>query len=112
MARPKTRFEYEIPKTVVEIVYGICADYDRRELAIKHSNIVGDTLTRYIELNQAIDSSLDLCDGRMREYLVDDIAEEHGYAFSQCSLLVAKNTYYENKRKFIYHVARKLNLIP
>lgn len=112
MGRPKTRYEYEIPKTVVEVVHGICADYDRRELAIKHSNIVGETLARYIELNVAIENALDMCDSRVREYLVEDIAEERGYAFSQCSLVVAKNTYYENKRKFIYHVARKLYLIP
>lgn len=112
MARPKTRYEYEIPKTVVEIVCGMCADYGRRELAIKHSNIVGETLARYIELNRAIDSSLNLCDSRITNHLIEDIAEGRGYAFSQCSVVMAKNTYYENKRKFIYHVARKLNLIP
>lgn len=112
MGRPKTRYEYEIPGAVVEIVRGICADYERRENAIKHSNITGSTLERYLEFNTAIDFALSLCDVRVREYLVSDIAEERGYAFSQCSLDIAKNTYYENKRKFIYHVARKLSLIP
>ena len=98
MGRPKTRYEYEIPGAVVEIVRGICADYERLE--------------RYLEFNTAIDFALSLCDVRVREYLVSDIAEERGYAFSQCSLDIAKNTYYENKRKFIYHVAIKLSLIP
>lgn len=112
MARPRTRYDYEIPTTVVQIVRGICADYERRENAIKHSNITDSTLERYLELNVAIECSLNLCDARVREHLVGDIAEERGYAFSQCSLDIAKNTYYENKRKFIYNVARKLSLIP
>ena len=35
-----------------------------------------------------------------------------GGGTSKYTLDIAKNTYYENKRKFIYHVARKLSLIP
>ena len=112
MGRPRFRYRYEIPKTVVEIVCSICADYERRELAIKHSNITGEILSRYVELNEAIESSLVACDARVKEYIIMDVAEGRGYDFSPCSTLVAKNTYYESKRRFIYEVAKKINLLP
>jgi hypothetical protein len=112
LGRPRTRYRYEIPKTVVDIVIGICADYERRELAIKHSNITGQTLDRYIELNEAVEYALGMCDSRVREYLLEDVAEERGYDFSQCSCLVAKNTYYEAKRRLIYEIAKKMCLLP
>ena len=112
MGRPKIRYKYEIPKTVVEIVCSICADYERRELAIRHSNITGETLERYIELNGAIEHALGMIDARVKVYLLEDVAVGRGYDFSQCSGLVAKNTYYEAKRRFIYEIAKKIYLLP
>ena len=112
MGRPRTRYKYEIPCAVVEIVRGLCADYERRENAIKFSSIVGDVLERYVELNRAIDRALEQIEVGQRGHLIEDVAEGRGYNASMCSVRFAKNTYYERKRKFIHDVAKELFLIP
>lgn len=112
MARPRTRYKYEIPGTVVEIVRGLCADYERRELAIKYSTISGETLQRYVELNGAIELALGNMEASIREDMLADVAAGRGYDFSPCSVFVAKNTYYERKRRFVFDVAKKLSLVP
>ncbi len=112
MARPRTRYEWEVPREVVSIVRGICADYERRELAIRHSTIAGDVLARYIELNRAIDVSLNEIEAGCRYYILDDVAAGRGYDFSPCSAFYSKNTFYERKRKLVFDIARELSLIP
>ena len=112
MGRPKKYYEWELPKSVVEVVRGVCADYERRENAIKFSSITGPVLNRYIELNGAVDEAL--CDimPNMQREILRDVAENIGYDFSQCSNFVSRKTYFLKKRKFIHDVAEKLFLIP
>ena len=98
MAREKMYFSWEIPTSVVCMVNAICADYERRERAIKYSNITGAVLERYIELNSVID-------------LLRDIAEGRGYTRSPTQCVVSKNTYYRRRRKLIHDIAKELSLL-
>ena len=44
MPKPKLYFQFELPSSVVEIVKTVCADYTRRERAIKYGNVTGAVL--------------------------------------------------------------------
>ena len=112
MGRPRKYYDFEIPKTVVEIVKGICSDYERREAAIKHSNITGDVLSRYIELNSAIDAALSDVPEDARKDMLKDVGEGVGYDYSMCSVVISRKTYYLQKRKFVHDVAKKIFLLP
>ena len=112
MARPRTRYEWEVPRDVVSIVRGICADYERREMAIRHSTITGRVLSRYIELNRAVELSLGDIEVGVRLLILDDVAAGRGYAFSPCSAFYSKNTFYERKKKLVFDIAKELSLIP
>lgn len=112
MPKQKTYFKWEIPTSVVDIVKTVCADYDRRERAIKHSNITGPVLAKYIELNSVVDRALNDVEAGIRRSLLEDITEGRGYDFSEASSYLAKNTYYMRKRKLIHDIAEGLELIP
>ena len=112
MARYRTYFKWEIPSGVVAIVKAVCADYERRERAIRYSNITGEVLSRYVELNAVIDNALEEVEIGIRRDLLEDIREGRGYDFSATSPFLAKNTYYQRKRKLIHDIAEGLFLIP
>ena len=112
MARPKMYFKWEIPTSVVDIVKMVCADYDRRERMIKYSTITGAVLAKYVELNAIIDKALEDIEIGIRRDMLEDIQQGRGYEFSAASPFLAKNTYYQRKRKLIHDIARGLSLIP
>lgn len=112
MGRPRKYYEWELPKSVVEVIRGVCADYERRENAIKYSSITGAVLDRYIELNGAVENAASEFAADLRKNIIDDVADNTGYDFSQCSAVMSRKTYYQKKRKFIHDVAEKLFLIP
>ena len=111
MSRQRMYFKYEIPTSVVEIVKAVCSDYDRRERAIKFSNLTGDVLTKYVELNNAIDKALTDVEVGIRRDMLNDIQKRRGYDFSRAALIISKNTYYRRKRKLIYDIAKELALL-
>lgn len=111
MPRTKKYFKWELPASVVDIVKAVVSDYDRRERAIKHSAITGEVLIRYVELNGVIDIALQDVEIGIRRDLLDDIRTGRGYDFSRASPFLAKNTYYQRKRKLIYDVAKGLALL-
>ncbi len=112
MPRSKMYFKYDIPKTVVELVKAFCADYHRRERAIKFSNVTGEVLERYVELNAVIDRALEEVEVGIREDILRDIRKRKGYDFSAAASCLSKNTYYRRKRKLIYDIAKGLSLLP
>jgi hypothetical protein len=110
MARRRS-YRYNLPRTVADIVQAVCADYTRRENAIKYSAITGPTLARYVELNAAIDTALEGVEAGIREELLRDIGHGKGYENSMIAPLMAKNTYYIRKRKVVLDIARGLSLV-
>lgn len=111
MARQRLYYKYEIPPLVVEIVKALCADYDRRERAIRYAAITGAVLARYVELNGAIDAALADLDPELRRGMLEDISLGRGYNLSMISPYLAKNTYYYKKRKLIHDIALQLALL-
>ena len=111
MPKKKMYFKWEIPTSVVDIVKTVCADYDRRDRIIKNSTADGDVLERCIELNAAIDRALETVEVGMRRELLRDIYEGRGYDHSPISSYIAKNSYYQRKRKLIHDIASGLYLI-
>lgn len=111
MPKPKLYFQFELPSSVVEIVKTICADYARRERAIKYGNVTGAVLARYVELNAIIDAALEEIEIGVREDMQRDIQNRRGYDFSPVSYCISKNTYYKRKKKLIYDIAKNLALV-
>lgn len=111
MARVKMYFKWEIPTSVVNMVNSICADYERRERAIKYSSITGPVLAKYIQLNSVIDDALNDVEVGIRGAILRDIAEGRGYNRSHTQGLASKNTYYRRRRKLIHDIAKSLSLL-
>jgi hypothetical protein len=104
-------FQFELPSSVVEIVKAVCVDYARRERAIKHGNVTGAVLARFVELNAIIDTALEDIEVGIRMDLLRDIQSRRGYDFSPASYCISKNTYYKRKKKLIYDIAKSLALV-
>ena len=110
MSRKKEYFKHEIPSSVVGVVCAICADYARRESAMKHGVVSGEVLDRYAELNQIIECALMCIEAELREDLLVDIAEKRGFERSRANLLLSKNAYYRRRRRVIFEIAMGLRL--
>ena len=112
MPRPKLYRKWVIPDNVVDIVKSVCADYDRRKRAIQASLLTAEVMREYIRLNDAVDKALtDNVEEALREYMLTDIQLNRGYDLSPTSPYLAKNTYYQRKRKVVHDIALELHLI-
>ena len=110
MSRRKEYFRYEIPKTVVDVVRAVCADYKRREQAIKYSTVTGNVLQSYIQLNNVIETALTDIEPGIRNALFEDVCQRRGYDKTP-AVEIYKNGYYRRKKQFVYRVAIGLNLL-
>ena len=111
MPRKKIYDRWEIPYGVVQIVCSVCCDYSRRDKAISYCTESCSVLDEYRRLNGIIDNALGEIEVGVRSVIFDDIKLSRGYMCSPCSALLAKNTYYNRKRKLIHDIAVGLNLI-
>ena len=109
--RKKEYFAYEIPTSTVRVVTSICADYNRREAAIKHSAVTGPVLERYVELNRAVDMALGDIELGIRDLVLRDVADGVGYNKSAAACQLSKNAYYRRRRKLVYDIAVNLSLL-
>ena len=109
--RKKEYFAYEIPTSTVRVVTSICADYNRREAAIKHSAVTGAVLARYVELNNAVDVALYDVEPGIRDLMLRDVADGVGYNRSAVACQLSKNAYYRRRRKLVYDIAVNLSLL-
>ena len=111
MGRPKLYHAWNIPKSVVDIVKTLCADYPRRKKSIERGECSGRILDEYERINNAIDLSISDIEDGMRDRVLSDLVSGVGYDFSQSSVCVGKNQYYKIKRKRIYTIAVGLILV-
>lgn len=109
--RPRQFYKYELPHGVVKIVSAQCADFARKELAIRDGELDDAVLASYWEINAAIKEALADIEEACRESFLRDIAENRGYEKSQIGTLFSRRAYYNRKRKAIYDIARLLRLI-
>lgn len=108
MAKRKGYTSYNIPRSVVNVVRSMCADYDRRALLIRSDT---PSSQRYIELNGAIDKALEFVECGIRRTILDDIHLGRGYGYSPASAILSKNAYYARKVKAVYMIACELKLL-
>lgn len=106
MSRRNNR--WELPRSVVNIVRSMCADYDRRALLIRSSC---ELVSKYSEMNDAIDRGLESVEVGIRRTMLDDIYLNRGYGYSPVSAIMSKNAYYARKKKAIFLIATELKLM-
>lgn len=109
--RPKQFNRYELPHGVVKIVSAQCADFSRREKAIREGSLPDEILAAYIQVNDAISKALSDIEEICREGFLQDIAENRGYEKSNLGMIFSSRAYYNRKRKAIYEIAKRLKLI-
>lgn len=109
MSRRSVFGKWEIPRTVVEIVKSICADYDRRAIAME--NAAEDTVKTYKRLNESIDQAMTDIEPAIRRTMLEDIYTGRGYGYSPASAIMTKNAYYSRKRKAVHDIAVNLMLL-
>ncbi len=109
--RPRQFYKYELPHGVVKIVSAQCADFSRKELAIRDGELAEGVFAAYREVNEAIRKALADIEEACREDFLLDIAENRGYDRSRISLFFSRKAYYSRKRKAIYDIAKLLRLI-
>ena len=109
MSRRRVFGRWEIPPTVVEIVKSICADYDRRAIAIQTA--AEDVVNTYKAMNDAIDHAMQDIEPEIRRTMLEDIYNGRGYYSSPASAIISKNAYYSRRHKAIHDIAVKLMLL-
>ena len=112
MGRRRKFYSWDIPNTVVAVVKTLCADYQRRKIALERDTVSGAVKDEYARINAAIDLALNDIEEGIKDIVLQDVVSNRGYDFSQASPFIAKNTYYNRKRKLVYDIAAGLNLIP
>ena len=109
--RPKLFVKHTIPHCVVQVVRAHCADYQRKENALKDSNLSPEIRRNYETVNASILESLEEIEEMCRSDFLADIADNRGYEKSRINWLFSKTAYYNRKDKAIYDIAKKLNLV-
>ena len=109
--RPKVFIKHELPEGVVKVVRAQCADYTRKERALKKQELPSEVRETYAATNEAIRNALlGIEEGCRDEFLVD-IAENKGYDRSQINWLFSRGSYYNRKWKAVYEIAKALKLL-
>ena len=103
--------KWDLPFSIVKIVSTICADYDRRRIAMQFKTDSADVIREYERLNGIIDSALLEIEVGIRRVMLDDVILGRGYDFSPASPFLAKNTYYQRKCKLVYDIAKGMMLV-
>jgi hypothetical protein len=111
MARLKIFDQYKLPKSVVQIVRAQCADYERRENAIRSGDLNAQTEENYRKTNEIIREALFSCEEQLRKDILNDIAACRGYDKSKTALNLSYHAYYRRKTKAIFDIAKKMYLI-
>ena len=116
MARRATYEPYRMPLCVVQIVTSICADYDRRAIALREGKCGEEPceeaiLARYREFNGAVDHALEQLEVGIRRDLLCDVIEGRGYRRSAVQYILSKNAYYRRRHKLMHDIAKELRLL-
>ena len=111
MSKPRVYYRWQIPTSVVEIVRAVCADYDRRRVALRRDDLPDGVRDMYAKLNKAVEDALADVEEGIKAHILNDIGKRRGYDYSSAMPYLAKNTYYHRKHKVVHDVAVALALI-
>ena len=107
----KLKTRWDIPHSIVKIVTMICADYDRRRIAIEFASEPDAVISEYKRLNGIVDDALAEIDEGIRRVLLVDVSIGRGYDFSPASPFMARGTYYQRKCKLVHDIAKGMMLV-
>lgn len=107
----KLKTRWDIPYSIVKIVRMVCADYDRRRIAIELNSESDAVISEYKRLNSIVDDALVEIDEGIRRVLLVDISIGRGYDFSPASPFMARGTYYQRKCKLVHDIAQGMKLV-
>ncbi len=97
--------------TLDALVVAICADYARRETAIREEAVSLRTRMEYKYLNYRIlEAAAEIVGERYAMLYIEEIGSKTGYARSKHDA-VGEGLYKEEKREVKINIARKLHLI-
>lgn len=102
---------YTIPASAARLSEAVCGDYYRRATAIRSGIVSGAALDVCMHLNIAVETALEGLENGVRSEMLKDVALGRGYNKSNLGAFMAKNTYYDRRRKLIYDIAKGLNLV-
>ena len=111
MARRTFYKNWGVPASVVMVVTSVCADYTRRDKALRSCLISEPVQEKLQTLNSIVDKALEEIEPAIRKDIINDITCGRGYNKSACSLVMEKNTYYRRRRKLVYDIAIAMKLI-
>jgi hypothetical protein len=111
MARRAYYKNWGVPASVVMVVTSVCADYTRRDKALRSCSMNEAVQEHLRSLNAIVDTALEDIEPAIRKDIINDITYGRGYNKSACSLILAKDTYYRRRRKLIYDIAIAMRLI-
>ena len=111
MGRHRVFCEWDVPRSVVNIVRSVCADYDRRKTEIERAQMSDIVLKVYADINATVDRAMEEIEVSIREALLFDIAYGRGYDVCAASSYLSNNAYYRRKRKAVHDIAVGLHLI-
>ena len=98
-------------KSLEEIIIALCADFDRRKLAIEEKALPKRVLLEYKFLNlRILEGAMDAVGIRAAKIFIDDIGARRGYAKSSVDWL-SEPTYKITKAAVKRSIARKLSLM-
>lgn len=100
-----------LPAGLETVLVGLCADFFRREEALRRGEIDFRVRMEYAYLNGRIfDAARELCaDDAEARLFIREIGEKRGYAGSET--LLSESVYKVRKREIRYAVLRRLHLL-
>lgn len=101
----------KLPPEVRQVVVALCADYDRRERALRCHSATPDVLSLYETLNRGIDRAIaEICEARICTDMRRDIGAKRG-ARRTPLYFMSEGTYKRRKRDTQHRIAETLHLL-
>ena len=100
-----------LPRTLDELIVAVCADYERRDIAVSSGEAVGRSAMEYKYLNYRIyEGALEVVGDKYARLYINEIGRKVGFAKSAHSA-VTERVYKEQKQEVKYSIAKKLHLV-
>ena len=98
-------------KSLEDIVIALCADFERRNLAIKEKSLPKRVLMEYKFLNlRILEGAMEIVGTKNAILFIDDIGARRGYAKSNIDEM-SESTYKQKKAEAKLNLAKRLSLI-
>ena len=98
-------------KSLEDIVVAMCADFERRDLAIKEKALPKRVLMEYKFLNlKILEATMEIVGTRNARIFINEIGARRGYAKSDVDEM-SEPTYKRKKAEAKLNIAKKLSLL-